>query len=104
AAREHSRLGLGGEPVAGGGKAFVRAERRVERDEVELVERRLEEEERVELEQPRRLARLREQRLARAEQGAQAEDAPLAQVVDRRVRDLREALAEVAVERAAAAG
>ena len=37
---------------------------------------------------------LGQERLARAEQRAQRHDAPLAQVVDRRVRDLREALLE----------
>ena len=52
-------------------------------------------EERGQREQLGRLGRLGEQRLAGAEQGAQAHDQPLAQRVDGRVGDLGEALAQV---------
>jgi hypothetical protein len=63
----------------------------------EVDDRRRVHEERLEGEQSRRFGRLGEDGTARAEQGAQAHDKALAQVVDGRVGDLGEALAEVVV-------
>ena len=100
----HRRLGRVGETRARACQAFVGREGRVEPHDRELVECGREEEEALELDPGRGLGRLHEQRCARAEDDAERHREALADVVDRRVRHLREALPKVAVERAGAAG
>ena len=85
-------------------ETFVRIEARVEPDDGQVVERRREDEEALELDPGGGFGRLDEQRRARPEQCPERHDEALANVVDRRVRHLREALPEIAVERARAAG
>ena len=66
------------------------------------VDSRREREERRQADEPGRFLGLGQDRRSRPEEGAQAEDGTLAKVVDRRVRDLREALTEEVVDRARA--
>src|SRR5258708_28611003 len=74
-------------------QSLVDAERRVEHHSLELVERAREEEERLQLVAFGALFRLAEQRRTRTEQRLDRHRLALADVVDRRVRHLREALA-----------
>ena len=98
-----SRDSVGGQPAASGREALV-AKRRVENLRVEQGKCRRVEEEALELEQPRALGAFCEQRRARAQERLQRHHAALPQVVDRRVRHLREALAEERVERSRTPG
>ena len=84
------RLGVGGNALEGLLERLA-GERRIE---PRSRHRSWIDEEGVQLEQRRRRA-LREQRRTRAEQRGEREHPPLPQVVDRRVRHLREALTEV---------
>ena len=99
----HSRDGIGGQPAASGLEGLV-AERRVENLRVEQGKCRRVEEEAVELEELRAVGALVEQRRPRARGASAATSRSLPQVVDRRVRHLREALAEERVERPRAPG
>ena len=76
----------------------------VDADDCELVERGREEEEALELDSCRVFGRLHEQRPTRPEQRRERHSEPLANVVDRGIRHLREPLAEVAEERPRTAG
>ena len=98
---EHDQLsvGCGGfirETPAGVAQPFAIRERRVENHRIasELVHRGREEEEALQVEQARRARMLAVQRRARTEQRAQGHYRALAQMVDRRVRHLCEALAQ----------
>ena len=96
--------GLGTQALTGAAQALGSVERRVEPGRVQLRQGRGVEEEALQLEQPRRLGALGEQRGPGAEQRPQRHDEPLPQVVDGRVRHLRKALPEVARKRTGAAG
>ncbi len=119
---DHQDLGTGGDRFGGGvgqlpdGRLEAAGpvgdrERGAQADRLErrpvAVDERLHgpgiEEERGQLEQARGARRLGEQRPARPKTGAQRHDEPLAQMVDRRVGDLREPLLEV-VEHGARTG
>ena len=102
AARTDEGFHLVGDPDARG--AQVRLEGRVDADRAEPGQRVRVEEEALELGAARVLRAFVKQRRAAAEDRAQRERVPLAQVVDRRVRHLREALAEVRVQRPRTAG
>ena len=102
--RAHRRDGVGGEPAASGREALVARTSRRDRSGGATAKRRRVEEEALELEELAPLGAFREQRRACAEQRLQRHHAALAQVVDRRVRHLREALAEERVERPRAPG
>ena len=92
------RLGLGGQTLAGRLERLPRAEGGVDRRRPETVETARVEKEALQLDQLLRRCFLGEERRPRTEQGAKRHDMALAQVVDRWVRDLREALLEVSVE------
>ncbi len=98
-----SRDGIGGQPAASGSEALV-AERRVENLRVEHGKCRRVEEEAFELAELRAFGAFREQRRARAQERLQRHHAALSQMIDRRVRHLREALAEERVERSCPPG
>ena len=101
-------VGERGDAALEPGRAVGDGERRVEPGRGEharvgveqLLDRARVQEERRQLQQLRGLGPFHEQRLARPEQGAQRHDQALAQVVDRRVRDLREPLLQVVEDRA----
>ncbi len=97
------RLGLGDDPVERTHEPLVRLEGDVETLRVEALDPVREEQEARELDAGRRFRALDEDRRAIAEQRPEREDEPLAEVVDRRVRDLCEALAEERVQRTCAA-
>ncbi len=98
----HRRLGLVREPHAGA--VQVGLEGRVEPRVAERLERVRVEEEALELGPAGGLGPFRQQRRAAAEDRPQGELVALAEVVDRRVRHLGEALPEVRVERPRAPG
>ena len=75
---------------------FVLVESSIERSEGEPRECIRKEEERLELDDVRRLGNLGQERLAGAEQRSQRHHVPLPEVVDGRVGDLRKALLEIA--------
>ena len=103
--QEHPRAGanrglrLVAEAAAGPLESLLRCEGRVEPDGRDLVECVREEEEALELDAGGDLGPGRQERRPAAENGAQRHDEALAQVVDRRVGDLGEALLEVVIER-----
>ena len=101
-----THCGLGGlrDPGAGAGQSLQRVEARVDPDDRELVEGGRVEEEALELEAGRLLGRLDEQRPTGAEQRRERHREALTDVVDRRIRHLREPLPEVAEERSRTPG
>ena len=108
---EHEYLGLRGyrgisEPPARSTQALVLGEGRVEHDSVygELLDRRRKDEEALELEQLRGARMLSEQRRSRSDERSKRHDVTLPEMIDRRVGDLRETLAEIRRERTGATG
>ena len=96
-------LSFRAQPLARGRQSLVRLERRDQAQGRELLERRGKEEEALELAKAGRPSFVEEPR-ALPEERSQTHDRPLAQVVDRGIRHLGEALAEIAEERPRPAG
>ena len=104
APRAHRCLGVRDHPRDRGLEPLPGRERDVESLRVQRLEGVGEEEEALELDPPGGLRPLDEDRRAAAEQRAQREDEPLAEMVDGRIRHLREPLPDERVQRPGAAG